>query len=66
MIKSYQYINGLGRLKQIDIKEEINEKGEYSITLWDIATGEFCGYGEFTLEKLLDFLTHYGIIKDCD
>ncbi len=61
-METYTYVNGLGRTKRICVyKENITENGEYPITLWDMATGEWCGCGEFTPEKLDEFLTHYGI-----
>lgn len=58
--KTYTYINGLGRMKKIVTGKKKN--GKYPFTLWDIQTGEFCGWGERTPEELQDFLDdHYGI-----
>lgn len=63
-MKSYLYVNGLNRLKKI-VVQDITEEGDYPISLWDMETGEWCGNGNFTPEKLQEFFNHYGI-KDCD
>lgn len=65
-MKTYTYINGLGRTKMIVVyEEEMTEEGNYPIALLDVKTGEWCGCNIFTPEKLQEFLNHYGI-GDCD
>ena len=57
--KKYCYINDLGHMKKIVIGKKKN--GKYLINLWDMQTGELCGFGEKKPEEMQDFLDHYGI-----
>lgn len=66
-MKSFNYVNDLGYNKIINISDDKNENGEYSISIWSgqtsqmETTGMFCGSGSWTVEHLNEFLKHYGI-----
>ena len=60
---TYNYINGLGRLKQLVVQTERTE-GKYFCVIWDMATGEFCGDNKKTKTELKDFFDHYSIEEE--
>ena len=58
-IKEFNYINKTGHAKRIVIYDE--KEGKYPFSLWDMEHGEFCGYGQMTVEQLNEFLKEYNI-----
>ena len=60
MQSSYAYINDIGERKIIYV-EESDKVGMYTITIWSVRTGDFCGTSIFTRNQLKDFLNHYGV-----
>lgn len=55
----YNYVNDDGRNKKLIVEKKA--EGEYYVSIWSRDTGDFCGAGEMTQEKLDAFLQHYGI-----
>lgn len=62
MERSYDYINDIGEPKRICVEDK-NDNGEYPITIWSTRTGDFCGSGTITEEKLEEWFEHYGISR---
>lgn len=60
-MKSYTYVNDIGRTKRIDISINDPEKEKYHVVLWDVKTGEFCGSGYKTKEELIHYFNYYHI-----
>lgn len=58
-LKELNYVNDIGEPKKIVVYPP--KDGEYPVHLWSLKTGDFCGSGKFTLEKLNDFMDHYKI-----
>ena len=63
-MREFNYVNDLGLRKKIVIHPK--ENGKYSVTIWDMKHGEYCGGGEVTAQKLNEFLEHYGIEERAD
>lgn len=63
-MREFNYVNDLGLHKKIVIHTE--ENGKYSVTLWDMRYGEYCGGGTVTAQELNAFLEHYGIEERMD
>ena len=61
MVKSYNYINKIGEPKQICVETEKDAEGKYKFTLWSMRTGDFCGAGALTDEKLKEWFDYYNI-----
>lgn len=63
MSKEYYYANDIGEKKIIVIEfPPINNV--YSVSLWHAPTGEFCGSGKKTYQKLKEYFDHYGMVMD--
>lgn len=62
--KSFQYTNSLGAHKELSVHEKVDDK--YPVFLWNLDTGEFCGYNEITAQRLNDFLKLEGIEERVD
>lgn len=60
-IRTYDYINGLGRAKRLEVNMNKTEDGKYWNVIWDMKTGEFCGDATSTAEELNELLNHYGL-----
>jgi hypothetical protein len=57
----YRYTNTLGRRKELWIDNTLymNENAvKHPFNLWDLATGECCGYGSMTTKELEEMLSH--------
>lgn len=61
MAKTFDYTNSMGIPKRLVVDEP--KDGKYSVTLWEMRHGEFCGSGEMTREELNDYLEHFGITE---
>lgn len=59
--RTYDYINGLGRQKRLEVNMEKTADNKYWNVIWDMATGEFCGDAESTAEELNELLNNYGL-----
>lgn len=63
MQKEYFYTNSLGRKKSIVVDTEKTEKGYYC-TIWDYATGEYCGSGYNPKADLKQYFDHFDIQEE--
>jgi len=59
IMKEYNYKNDCGYNKKLLV--ELREDGDYNFSIWSMDTGDFCGAGSMTKEKLDAFLEHYHI-----
>lgn len=57
--KIFNYTNDIGESKKIVIGK-LTDEGYY-VSLWSNRTGDLCGHGYITKEKLFDYLKHYNI-----
>ena len=63
MNKSYCYVNDIGEPKEL-VVEFPPKNGEYSVILWSRRTGDLCGSGKMTYQRLKEYLEHYGVQID--
>lgn len=58
-IKEYDYVNDMNEPKKLVVYPL--KDGVYPCTLWSRKTGDWCGSGNLTPDKLHDWLAHYGL-----
>ena len=60
----YIYKNDIGRMKRLSIDRQFqNKDGKYHTTLWDCATGEWCGAAYLSEKELQEHLDHYKNVR---
>ena len=63
MSKKYYYTNDIGEKKFIVVEfPPIND--EYTVSIWSARTGDYCGSGKMTYQKLKEYFDHYGMVMD--
>lgn len=60
-VKTYNYKNAYGYMKQLVVFLDNVEDGKYLANLWCLNNGEFCGSGRLSKEEIQDWLVHYNI-----
>lgn len=58
-IKEYEYINDINEPKKLVVYPL--KDGVYPCFLWSTRTGDCCGSGSLTPDRLHDWLAHYGL-----
>ena len=57
----YRYTNALGRRKELRVDNTLymnDSVVKRHFSLWDLATGELCGYGSMTTKEVEEMLSH--------
>ena len=57
----YRYTNARGRRKELWVDNTLYMNDSIvkrPFTLWDLATGELCGFGSMTTKELEEMLSH--------
>ena len=61
-IKEYNYINDINEPKKLVVYPL--KDGVHPYALWSRRTGDLCGNGTLTPERLHQWLEHYGLKED--
>ena len=61
---TYFYTNEFGVEKMIAIDDNPNEDNEYGCYVMNIETGDHCGAGAMTEDKMNEFFSHYNISRN--
>jgi hypothetical protein len=59
-MRTYRYTNLDGRKKSLIVKPT-ETTNDFYVEIWNLDTGDFCGYGYKTAEQITEFLAQYDV-----